>query len=123
MSPPSIPHLGVEWYAKAMDNPMIMTKPTAFGISPSGQIMAGGEAGSEVVSGTNTLMNMISAAVSRDNDRMYGVMERLYALLAQYLPELSSRQVCLDTGVLVGELAQPLNDELGWIAHTRGRRN
>lgn len=123
LSPPSIPHLGVEWYAKAMDNPMIMTKPTAFGISPSGQIMAGGEAGSEVVSGTNTLMNMISAAVSRDNDRMYGVMERLYALLAQYLPELSSRQVCLDTGVLVGELAQPLNDELGWIAHTRGRRN
>ena len=123
LSPPSIPHLGVEWYAKAMDNPMIMTKPTAFGISPSGQIMAGGEAGSEVVSGTNTLMNMISAAVSRDNDRMYGVMERLYALLAQYLPELSSRQVCLDTGALVGELAQPLNDELGWIAHTRGRRN
>lgn len=123
LSPPSIPHLGVEWYAKAMDNPMIMTKPTAFGISPSGQIMAGGEAGSEVVSGTNTLMNMISAAVSRDNDRMYGVMERLYALLAQYLPELSSRQVCLDTGALVGKLAQPLNDELGWIAHTRGRRN
>lgn len=123
LSPPSIPHLGVEWYAKAMDNPMIMTKPTAFGISPTGQIMAGGEAGSEVVSGTNTLMNMISAAVSRDNDRMYGVMERLYALLAQYLPELSSRQVCLDTGALVGELAQPLNDELGWIAHMRGRRN
>lgn len=123
LSPPSIPHLGVEWYAKAMDNPMIMTKPTAFGISPTGQIMAGGEAGSEVVSGTNTLMNMISAAVSRDNDRMYGVMERLYALLAQSLPELSSRQVCLDTGALVGELAQPLNDELGWIAHTRGRRN
>lgn len=123
LSPPSIPHLGVEWYAKAMDNPMIMTKPTAFGISPTGQIMAGGEAGSEVVSGTNTLMNMISAAVSQNNDRIYGVMERIYAILAQYLPELSSMQVCLDTGALVGELAQPLNDELGWIAHTRGRRN
>lgn len=123
LSPPSIPHLGVEWYAKAMDNPMIMTKPTAFGISPTGQIMAGGEAGSEVVSGTNTLMNMISAAVSQNNDRIYGVMERIYAILAQYLPELSGMQVCLDTGALVGELAQPLNDELGWIAHTRGRRN
>ncbi|MBD5632448.1 MAG: phage tail tape measure protein [Clostridia bacterium] len=122
LSPPSIPHLGVEWYAKAMDNPMIMTRPTAFGISPTGQIMAGGEAGSEVVSGTNTLMSMISAAVSQNNDRIYGVMERIYVILAQYLPELSGMQVCLDTGALVGELAQPLNDELGWIAHTRGRR-
>lgn len=123
LSPPSIPHLGVEWYAKAMDNPMVMTKPTAFGISPAGQIMAGGEAGSEVVSGTNTLMRMISAAVAENNNRVYEVMERMYALLAEYLPELSSRQICLDTGALVGELAQPLNDELGWIAHTRGRRS
>lgn len=123
LSPPSIPHLGVEWYAKAMDNPMVMTKPTAFGISPAGQIMAGGEAGSEVVSGTNTLMRMISAAVAENNNRVYEVMERMYALLAEYLPELSSRQLCLDTGALVGELAQPLNDELGWIAHTRGRRS
>lgn len=123
LNPPSIPHLGVEWYARAMDNPMIMTRPTAFGISPSGQIMAGGEAGSEVVSGTGTLMNMISAAVAENNNRVCGVMERMYALLAQYLPELAGMQLCLDTGALVGELAQPLNDELGWIAHTRGRRN
>lgn len=123
LSPPSIPHLGVEWYAKAMDTPMIMTKPTAFGISPSGQVMAGGEAGSEVVSGTNTLMNMISTAVAENNNHIYGIMGKIYALLLQYLPGLSRMQICLDTGTLVGELAQPLNDELGWIAHTRGRRN
>lgn len=123
LNPPSIPKLGVEWYAKAMNDPMIMTRPTAFGISPSGQIMAGGESGSEVVSGTGTLMKMISAAVEENNRQFFGIMEKMYLLLAEYMPELANRQLCLDTGVLVGELAGPLNDELGWIAHTRERRN
>jgi phage-related protein len=64
LNPPSVPSFGIDWYAKAMDNPMIMNKPTAFGINSMGQIMAGGEAGSEVVSGTDTLMGMIRRAVS-----------------------------------------------------------
>lgn len=122
LNPPSIPKLGVEWYAKAMNDPMIMTRPTAFGISPSGRIMAGGEAGSEVVSGTGTLMKMISAAVAENNRQFFGVMEKMYFLLAEYMPELANRKLCLDTGVLVGELAPQLNDKLGWIAHTQGRR-
>jgi zinc transporter ZupT len=67
LDPPSIPKIGVDWYAKAMDNPMIMDKPTAFGINNLGQIMAGGEKGSEVVSGTDTLMGMIGKAVSENN--------------------------------------------------------
>lgn len=123
LSPPSIPHIGVEWYKKAMDNPLVMDKPTAFGINPSGQIMAGGEAGSEVVSGTQTLMNMISAAVAENNDQLYEVMTRIYGLLAEYLPAFANMQIVLDSGVLVGELAQPMNEELGRITHMRGRRN
>ncbi len=123
LDPPSIPHIDVEWYKKAMDNPVIMDKPTAFGISPSGQIMAGGEAGSEVVSGTHTLMNMISAAVSGNNDQLYEALDKLYNLLAEYLPILANMQLVLDSGALVGELAQPMNEELGRITHMRGRRN
>lgn len=123
LNPPSIPHIGVEWYKKAMDNPLVMDKPTAFGINASGQIMAGGEAGSEVVSGTHTLMNMISAAVAENNDQLYEVMNKLYNLLVEYLPALSNMQMVLDSGALVGELAQPMNEELGRITHMRGRRN
>ncbi len=67
LSPPSIPSIDVDWYDKAMNNPLIMTKPTAFGINSNGQIMVGGESGSEVISGTDTLMKMISEA-SRNND-------------------------------------------------------
>lgn len=123
LNPPSIPHIGVEWYKKAMDAPVIMDKPTAFGINPSGQIMAGGEAGSEVVSGTQTLMNMISAAAAGSNDQLYEIMNRLYDLLAEYLPALANMQVVLESGVLVGETAQPMYEEFGRIAHMRGRRN
>ncbi len=123
LNPPSIPHIGVEWYKKAMDAPVIMDKPTAFGVNSSGQIMAGGEAGSEVVSGTQTLMNMISAAVAENNDQLYEVLKKIYDLLAEYLPAINNQQIVLDSGVLVGELAQPMNEELGRITHMRGRRN
>ncbi|GFI47805.1 hypothetical protein IMSAGC019_03131 [Lachnospiraceae bacterium] len=123
LDPPSIPHIGVEWYKKAMDSPVLMEKPTAFGINPAGQIMAGGEAGSEVVSGTETLMGMISAAVAENNSQLYGVLDRIYSLLAQHLPSLAGLQVVLDTGALVGEMAGQMDEELGQIAHMRGRWN
>ena len=60
-----IPSLGIDWYAKAMNNPMIMTKPTIFGYDAgTGNLLGGGEAGSELVVGTNTLLNMIKSAVA-----------------------------------------------------------
>jgi hypothetical protein len=47
-----------------MKNPIIMNSPTIFGYDPAtGSLMGGGEAGSEVVSGTDTLMKMIGDTV------------------------------------------------------------
>lgn len=78
LDPPSVPHIGVEWYAKAMDNPMIMNSPAIFGYNvATGQFMGGGEAGSEVVSGTNTLMNMIRDAVSGQNETLVVVLYKI----------------------------------------------
>jgi len=54
----SIPRLGIEWYAKAMDNGMILDSPTIFG-AQNGQLLAGGERGAEVVVGAKSLMSMI----------------------------------------------------------------
>lgn len=121
MGLPGLTKLGVEWYRKAMDAPMIMDRPTAFGINRSGQVMAGGEAGSEVVSGTETLMEMISAAVADENARLYELLERICGLLDEYLPGCASKQLVLDTGALVGELAGPIDEELGWKRHMDGR--
>lgn len=53
---------GVQWYAKAMNEPVILNSPTIFGTSGN-KFLGGGEAGSEVVAGTQTLMNMIKNAV------------------------------------------------------------
>lgn len=57
-----IPHISVDWYAKAMKNGMILNNPTIFG-AMGGQLLGGGEAGSETVVGTNSLMKMIQSAV------------------------------------------------------------
>lgn len=65
LKPPSVPHFGIEWYKKAMDDGMIMNQPTIFGYNAkSNQFLAGGEAGSETVVGTQNLMEMIQEAVN-----------------------------------------------------------
>lgn len=58
-----------------------MNQPTIFGINArTGSLMGGGEAGSETVVGTDSLMNMIQNAVSAQNDK---VVEILIAILEQ----------------------------------------
>lgn len=61
LNPPSVPHFGIDWYAKAMKNGMILNNPTIFGMM-NGKLLGGGEAGSETIVGTNNLMNMIAKA-------------------------------------------------------------
>lgn len=61
LNPPQIPHFSVDWYAKAMKNGMILNNPTIFGMM-NGKLLGGGEAGSETVVGTKSLMNMIREA-------------------------------------------------------------
>lgn len=86
LTPPSVPHFGIEWYKKAMDDGMVMNQPTVFGYNAkTGQLMAGGEAGSETVVGTQNLMNMIKTAVSdssENNDHTDKVLEAIYYWLS-----------------------------------------
>lgn len=58
LNPPSIPKFSISWYRKAMDNGMILNGPTIFG-QKGNTLLAGGEAGSETVVGTRSLMEMI----------------------------------------------------------------
>ena len=99
----SIPKLGISWYAKAMNEPMIMTKPTIFGYdSSSGQLMGGGEAGSEVVSGTNTLMNMIQSAVAAQNEAVVKVLTAILNAIVSGNQE-TLRALLADKTFKVGE--------------------
>lgn len=61
LNPPSVPHLEVEWFAKAMNNPYLFTTPTMF---------AAGEAGAEVMYGKESLMRDIAQATAANNDAL-----------------------------------------------------
>lgn len=115
---PGLPKLDVEWYKDGG----IMTDPTAFGFNPySGKVMAGGEAGAEAIAPISTLQSYVQEAVSESNYQVYQVMNQMLSLMTQYFPQMANTQLLLDTGALVGELAEPMNEELGKITYMRGR--
>lgn len=61
LNPPSVPHLSVDWYAKAMGNPYLFTSPT---------IVGAGEAGAEVMYGRDNLMRDIATATAANNESL-----------------------------------------------------
>lgn len=76
-----IPSLGIDWYAKAMDKGMILDSPTIFGAA-GGKLLGAGEAGSETVVGTQSLMDMIKSAASSGNRDMFNVLCEIRDYLA-----------------------------------------
>lgn len=63
LDPPSVPKFSVDWYKKAMNGGMILNGATIFGMDNKGNLLGGGEAGSETVVGTKSLLRMIKRAV------------------------------------------------------------
>lgn len=55
------PEITVEWYKKAMEQPYMLDSATIFGAA-GGKLLGGGETGSEMIIGTNKLMDMIAKA-------------------------------------------------------------
>lgn len=118
LSPPSVPKLSVSWYAKGG----IMNQPTLFDFNPkTGHAKVGGEAGAEAIAPIDTLLGYVRTAVQEENSNLNYNLEKLISMLAEYFPELMSRQLVLDTGVLVGELAPSFDNKLGDINGLRKR--
>lgn len=125
LNPPSIPHFSVSWYKKAMEEPYMFTKPTLFNVNPlTGQAKGAGEAGDEIMYGKKNLMNDIGFVVSQQNsgliDTINDCFNKLFDILEKYLPEFN-REVVLDSGALVGELAPIMDEQLGIIQRRRER--
>ena len=135
LNPPSVPHFGIEWYKKAMDEGMIMNQPTIFGYNPkSNRFLAGGEAGSETVVGTHSLMDMIQIAVDNNNrgivesiNYQTDRIERLISLQSQFFSNYAytERKTVLSVNgrELSVAIAQDMDKELGklWYRKDRGR--
>ena len=112
-----IPKLEIDWYAEAMQNPMIMTKPTVFDYDAgSGKLLGGGEAGSEVVSGTSKLMNMIASAVASQNSALVYYLQRVVEILADYFPQLlevAGHDIVTNDGLVLAHYTPLFNKALG----------
>ena len=117
LMPPSVPHFSVDWYKQGG----ILTDPTIFGLGKNGNLLGGGEAGAEAVAPIDTLMDYVRVAVDESNGELAERLNGVVSLLSDYLPQLTQRQLILDTGVLVGELASPMDESLGTIQRRKDR--
>ena len=71
-----------------------------------------------------TLSGIIFVLFALSINLNQNILEKLNSILhflQDYIPPLQSRQLCLDTGVLVGELTPPINKELAKIETSRER--
>lgn len=129
LNPPSIPHFSVEWYKKAMQDGMILDEPTIFGFNPkTGNLLGGGEAGSEAIVGVSSLQDMIDESVSRNTGNLLEVLaynvSALVDLAAKYYPEISEkvdRPIVLDGVEVSRGLGEYMDDELGNLYNYRKR--
>ena len=88
LNPPSVPHLDIEWYAKAMQNGVILRSPTIFGAA-NGNLLGGGEAGPEVVVGASSLFDMIRGAVASTTNNYGNNNVYVYGAPGQDVHELA----------------------------------
>ena len=111
LDPPSVPSISVDWYAKAMQNPMLLTSPTIFGYDEaSGKLQGGGEAGAEVVSGANTLMRMIGSVVET---KTAAQNDRIIAQLADLTDAITGGNKDLLSALLAGQVIKINEREFG----------
>ncbi len=128
LNPPSVPHFSIDWYKKAMDKGALFTEPTIFDVNPlTGKAKGAGEAGDEIMLGKETMLGWMKEAVSDEIGSMTEVLnrilERIYNLLARYIPDIANKQMLLDTGAIVGELTPMIDNEFGKIIKHKERGN
>lgn len=94
LSPPSVPHLNVDWYRKAYNNGVMFTQPTVLA-TPGGLKGFGDGNGAEVVLGLNKLRELAGGDVT-NNITIYGAQgqseEALANIVIDKITMLAQRQ-------------------------------
>lgn len=107
LNPPSVPTIGIDWYAKAMNNPMLLNSASIFGMANDGTLLGGGERGAEVVSGADTLMTMIATAVENSNNKVLNnILNELQTLNAELYGTIASATENVELSVNGREFAR-----------------
>ena len=109
-----------------MDTPYMFTKPTLFDVNPwTGEAKGAGEAGDELMYGKDSLMNDIATAVATQNniivDALQDLFNQMFSIFEEWFPQFKG-QLVLDTGVLVAETAEQMDEQLGVIMRRKDRQ-
>lgn len=122
ISPPSVPKLSIDWYAKAMGNPVMFTKPTLFNVNPiTGTALGAGEAGDEMMYGHSNLMRDIRNAVAEaSNADMRELLAECIYTMQEMRNSMQNMRVVLDSGSLIVGTVEAYNRQLGKIVNRRG---
>lgn len=100
IKPPSVPHIGVSWYKKAMDKGMILDSPTIFGMKGN-TLLGAGEAGPEAIIGVRSLQGLIQKAMQKAPNIDYGgITINVYGAKGQ------------DVGQLADEIERRINQKI-----------
>lgn len=108
-----IPSLGISWYAKAMDDPMMLDGATIFGMS-NGRLLGGGETGHEYITGeaglTRIVKNVIDSSLELMLDKQMSMLEIIIEILKLILAK--DPTIVLDDGTLIGKIIDIIDREL-----------
>ena len=91
LMPPSVPHLSVDWYKKAMDDAYLLNGATIFG-ARGNTLLGGGEAGKEVILGLDKLREYAGGQTMNFNM----VINQQPGQSAEDLAKVVSRQIQKD---------------------------
>ncbi|MGX7200066.1 phage tail protein [Enterococcus nangangensis] len=113
LTPPSVPKLSVDWYAKGG----IMQKAMAFGMNGN-NVMVGGEAGKEAILPLNeqTLGDIgkgIAGQMGYSQEAVVSKLDELIYAIKSLFEEFEGLKVVLDSGELVGAIKEKINEVLG----------
>lgn len=113
-----LPSFNVKWNAQGG----ILNEPTIFGMTKTGTLLGGGEAGKEAIAPIAVLQDYVKSAVKSENTALVRTLIEQNQILMDFLTRLIPTDIRLDTGALVGELVPAIDYGLNdrWTHSRRG---
>ena len=109
LDPPSVPHISVKWYKRAMEGAYLLDNPTLF--ATANGIAGGGEAGNEYIVGQKSLANTVREQV---DSALSAGLSTIISQLNEIIQQGSTGQsIYIDKDVLVGETVKAIDQKLG----------
>lgn len=109
LDPPSVPHISVKWYKRAMEGAYLLDSPQLF-MNGAG-IAGGGEAGNEYIVGQNSLANTVRTQV---DDAIAAGLETIENQLNVVIGHIAEgKNIYIDKDQLVGATAKAIDQKLG----------